>query len=113
MLAATSTGDLCHLDPNTLRLVRRFRAHQQRIVDVDFVQSSTNGVSVLCSVGMDGLVGWWDLRQAGKTPALHIQTGMPLTTGHVEPFGSNLLATGCERVNHQSPICFWYANSDM
>lgn len=32
---------------------------------------------------------------------------MPLTTGDIEPFGSGLLATGSEKYNHASPICFW------
>lgn len=32
---------------------------------------------------------------------------MPLTTGDIEPFGSGLLATGAEKHNHASPICFW------
>ena len=32
---------------------------------------------------------------------------MPLTTGDVEPFGSGLVATGAEKHNHSSPICFW------
>lgn len=118
--ASTSFGDICHLDPETLQVIKRFKAHKQRIVDLNFVQplekTTTNsksrslgsfGPSILCSVGQEGLVALWDLRLACKAPALKIQSDMPLTSGHVEPFGSNILATGSEKYNHESPICFW------
>ena len=139
LTAATSYGDICHLDPETLQVVKRFKAHKQRIVDLDFVQPSGSGdgknnrkerslgsfgPSILCSVGQDGLVAWWDLRLACKSPALKISSTltpgaqfinlkcsvaeMPLTSGHIEPFGSNIVATGSEKFNHESPICFWY-----
>lgn len=90
LAAATSYGDLCHLDPETLQVVKRFKAHKQRIVDLDFVQPVSGdggknggkngkdrslgsfGPSILCSVGQDGLVAWWDLRLACKSPALKI-----------------------------------------
>lgn len=95
LAAATSYGDICHLDPQTLQVVKRFKAHKQRIVDMDFVQptasasdvggkkKTTSGVdrslgsfgpSILCSVGQDGMVAWWDLRLACKSPALKIQS---------------------------------------
>lgn len=91
LAAATSYGDLCHLDPETLTVVNRFKAHRQRIVDLNFVQptgSGSNsrggkresrslgsfGPSILCSVGQDGLVAWWDLRLSCKSPALKIQS---------------------------------------
>lgn len=90
LAAATSYGDICHLDPQTLQVVKRFKAHKQRIVDLDFVQPTVEaenkgkkgadrslgsfGPSILCSVGQDGMVGWWDLRLACKSPALKIQS---------------------------------------
>lgn len=96
LAAATSYGDICHLDPQTLQVIKRFKAHKQRIVDLDFVQPTTEksgsdaggkkkatgvdrslgsfGPSILCSVGQDGLVAWWDLRLACKSPALKIQS---------------------------------------
>ena len=89
LAAATSYGDLCHLDPETLQVVKRFKAHKQRIVDLDFVQPVSGGKngkngkdrslgsfgpSILCSVGQDGLVAWWDLRLACKSPALKISS---------------------------------------
>lgn len=96
LAAATSYGDICHLDPQTLQVIKRFKAHKQRIVDLDFVRPTNSndsgvrggkreerslgsfGPSILCSVGQDGLVGWWDLRMACKSPALKIQS-KPLT----------------------------------
>ena len=141
LAAATSYSDLCHLDPETLQIVNRFKAHSKRIVDLEFVQPTSAhkskkgetrslgsfGPSILCSVGQDGLVAWWDLRLTCKSPALKIQSNLaekknfkissfifdciadlPLTSGHVEPFGSNILATGSEKFNHEVPICFWY-----
>lgn len=92
LAAATSYGDICHLDPQTLQVVKRFKAHKQRIVDLDFVQPTATvektggkkgsadrslgsfGPSILCSVGQDGMVAWWDLRLACKSPALKIQS---------------------------------------
>lgn len=90
LAAATSYGDICHLDPETLQVVKRFKAHKQRIVDLDFVQPSGSnekknkdrsdrslgsfGPSILCSVGQDGLVAWWDLRLACKSSALKISS---------------------------------------
>lgn len=91
LAAATSYGDICHLDSQTLQVVKRFKAHKQRIVDMDFVQptaaeavskKSTGssrslgsfGPSILCSVGQDGMVAWWDLRLSCKSPALKIQS---------------------------------------
>lgn len=88
LVAATSYGDLCHMDPESLQVVKRFKAHKQRIVDLNFVQPTAGvshgrrgadrslgsfGPSILCSVGMEGLVAWWDLRLACKSPALKIQ----------------------------------------
>ena len=119
--ASTSSGDICHLDPETLQVIKRFRAHKRRIVDLNFVQPldgsrggpagsrslGSFGPSILCSVGQEGLVAWWDLRLACGAPALKIQSDMPFTSGHVEPFGSNILATGSEKYNHEAPICFW------
>lgn len=92
LASATSYGDICHLDPLTLQAVKRFKAHKQRIVDLDFVQPTavagktggkkgsadrslgSFGPSILCSVGQDGMVAWWDLRLACKSPALKIQS---------------------------------------
>lgn len=92
LAAATSYGDLCHLDPETLQVLNRFRAHRERIVDLNFVQPTTGGIqapskrekgnrslgsfgpSILCSVGSEGLVAWWDLRLSCKAPALKIQS---------------------------------------
>ena len=97
LAAATSYGDICHLDPQTLQVIKRFKAHRQRIVDLGFVQPTENlssdasgkgkklstgadrslgsfGPSILFSVGQDGLVAWWDLRLACKSPALKIQS---------------------------------------
>ena len=97
LAAATSYGDICHLDPETLQVIKRFKAHKQRIVDLDFVQSNSNnssssisssnekntktdrslgsfGPSILCSVGQDGLVAWWDLRLSCKSAALKISS---------------------------------------
>lgn len=94
LAAATSYGDICHLDSQTLQVVKRFKAHKQRIVDMDFVQPTVGlsdaggkkkstgadrslgsfGPSILCSVGQDGMVAWWDLRLACKSPALKIQS---------------------------------------
>ena len=94
LAAATSYGDICHLDSQTLQVVKRFKAHKQRIVDMDFVQPTASvsdaggkkksagvdrslgsfGPSILCSVGQDGIVAWWDLRLACKSPALKIQS---------------------------------------
>ena len=96
LAASTSYGDICHLDPNTLQVLNRFKAHKQRIVDLGFVQptvevtrtgkkSSTAsrslgsfGPSILCSVGQDGMVAWWDLRLACKSPALKISSKIAL-----------------------------------
>lgn len=93
LATATSYGDICHLDPETLQVVKRFKAHKQRIVDLDFVRtdgSNTNtntknckgsdrslgsfGPSIICSVGQDGLVAWWDLRLSCKSAALKISS---------------------------------------
>lgn len=93
LAAATSYGDICHLDPETLEVIKRFKAHKQRIVDLNFVQPTDTGngnggynnrrenrslgsfgPSILCSVSQDGLVAWWDLRLACKSPALKIQS---------------------------------------
>ena len=93
LTAATSFGDLCHLDPQTLEVVNRFKAHKQRIVDLNFVQPTAPeiinrkngksggsrslgsfGPSIIYSVGQDGLVAWWDLRLSCKSPALKIQS---------------------------------------
>lgn len=91
LTAASSFGDLCHLDPQTLEVVNRFKAHKERIVDLNFVQPTAQedkskksgngsrslgsfGPSIVCSVGQDGLVAWWDLRLSCKSPALKIQS---------------------------------------
>lgn len=128
LTAATSNFDICHMDPHTLQVVKRFRAHKDRIVDMHFLHSSgtpKSSPSVLCTFSQDGSVSLWDLRTAVKAPTQQIQSmihkrwfliilyvfplaNMPLTSGHVEPFGSNIIVTGSEKFHHESPICFWY-----
>ena len=100
LAAATSYSDICHLDPNTLQVVQKFKAHKQRIVDLNFVQPTTAstgsqnkcdrsigsfGPSIVCSIGQDGLVALWDLRLTCKAPALKIQSTLkmnPLSLFH-------------------------------
>jgi hypothetical protein len=104
LLAATSQGDLCNLDPYTLSLTRRWHAHDQRIVDAHFQKGSP----VACTFGMEGRIAGWDMRASALSgAAFKIDTGMPLTTGHIEPFGSNLLVTGSEAQSRQGVIAFW------
>jgi WD40 repeat protein len=90
LAAATSYGNICHLDPQTLQVIQKFQAHKQRIVDLEFIHptagtSSTSassssrsigsfGPSIVFSAGQDGLAALWDLRLTCKGPALKIQS---------------------------------------
>ena len=109
LVAATSQGDLCHLDAQTLGLRQRIRAHGSRIVACHFLGEQRREASLLCSFGAEGRVLGWDLRCRGAAgAALRIETGAPLASGHAEPFGSSILVTGAECAQGAGVIAFWY-----